>query len=503
MTIKSESPTRGSNRVSTGIAGLDDILAGGWPANHVYLVEGNPGTGKTTLALQFLLEGARGGDSVLYVTLSESKHELEGIAESHGWSLDAVPVFEYIQGEESLRPENEYSALYPSEVEFHDAMQGVLNKVEEVRPARLVFDSLSEIRLLAGSSLRYRRQILALKHFFLHRNCTVLMLDDRTSEPHDIQLQSIAHGVLMLEPLERDYGIERRRLRMAKLRGSRFREGFHDYTIETGGVHVFPRLVASESRFPQTRGVAKSNVPALDALLGGGLPRGTSTLLTGPAGSGKSSVAVHYLFAAAQRGETAALFHFDEGRNTLLTRSSQLGMDLGPFIDSGRIELHQFDPAEISPGEFTAVVRDAVEQHGARVIAIDSLNGFLNAMSGELQLLLQMHELCAYLNQRGVVTLIVLSQSGLLGSMEAPIDVSYLADNVILHRYFEVGGEVRKAISVLKKRTGYHEQTVRELRFHEAGIDLGEPITAFHGVLTALPAYTGPNSAREGPMHGR
>ncbi len=501
---KPQSQHRDQTRISSGIPGLDDILVGGWPANHVYLVEGDPGTGKTTLALQFLIEGAQRGERVLYVTLSESKIELEGVAQSHNWPLTDVPIFEYTQGEESLRPENEYSALHPAEVEFQDTMQGILKKVEEVRPARLVFDSLSEVRVLAGNSLRYRRQVLAFKHFFLNRSCTVLMLDDRTSELHDLQLQSIAHGVLFLERLERDYGVERRRLRVSKLRGSRFREGFHDYTIITGGLTVFPRLVASETRLPPGGGMAESGVPALDTLLGGGIPCGTSTLITGPVGSGKSSLATRYLFAAAQRGESAALFHFDEGQNTLLTRSAQLGMDLAPYIASGRMELRQFDPAEISPGEFASFVRDAVEKRKARAIAIDSLNGFLNAMNGEQQLLLQMHELCAFLNQQGVVTFLVLAQSGLLGThMAPPVDISYLADNVILLRYFEIAGQVRKALSVLKKRTGHHERTIRELRFREGGFEVGEPLTEFHGVLTGLPAYTGSSSALEGAIHGQ
>ena len=494
-------PLRTQPRASSGVPGLDDILIGGWPANHLYLVEGDPGTGKTTLALQFLLEGARLGDPVLYVTLSESKKELEGVAESHHWPLNGVSIFEYAPTEENLRPENEYSALHPSEVEFQDTMQGILTKVEQVRPTRLVFDSLSEVRLLARESLRYRRQVLALKHFFLNRSCTVLMLDDKTSESHDLQLQSIAHGVLLLERLARDYGVERRRLRVAKLRGARFREGFHDYTIETGGLKVFPRLVAGEHRLSSDDGMAESGLPALDALLGGGLPRGTSTLLTGPAGCGKSSLAVRYAYAAAQRGEATALYHFDEGLGTLQARSAQLGMDLASHIKAGTMEIKQFDPAELSPGEFASFVRDAVEHRRARVVVIDSLNGLLNSMAGEQQLMLQMHELCTFLNQRGVVTLLVLSQAGILGAhMASPVDISYLADNVLLLRYFESNGEVRKALSVLKKRSGVHERTIRELRIQEGKIEIGEPLTAFHGVLTGVPRYTGSSSALEGAM---
>lgn len=490
-------------RVSSGIAGLDDILLGGWPAHHLYLVEGDPGTGKTTLALQFLLDGVKRGDRVLYVTLSESRQELEGVAASHHWPLDGLTIFEYIPNEETLRPNNEYSAFHPSEVEFQDTMQNILAKAEEVRPTRLVFDSLSEIRLLARESLRYRRQVLALKHFFLNRSCTVLMLDDRTSEAHDLQLQSIAHGVLLLERLARDYGVERRRLRVSKLRGARFREGFHDYNIQTGGVTVYPRLIAGEHRSALPTGMAESGLPALDALVGGGIPRGTSTLLIGPAGSGKSSLAVRYLFAAAERGEAGALFHFDEGLGTLLTRCAQLGMDMAGHIETGTLEARQFDPAELSPGEFTMCVRSAVEKRKAQIIVIDSLNGFLNAMPGERQLLLQMHELCTYLNQQGVTTFLVLAQAGILGThMSPPVDISYLADNVLVLRYFEAMGEVRKAISVLKKRTGGHERTIRELRFDEGGIQVGEPLREFHGVLTGVPTFTGASSELEQASDG-
>lgn len=352
---------------------------------------------------------------------------------------------------------------------------------------------------------RYRRQILALKHFFLNRSCTVLMLDDRTSEAQDLHLQTIAHGVLVLQRLPRDYGVERRRLRISKLRGSCFRQGFHDYDIVTGGLVVFPRLVAGEHKGPiqHDHDTAESGLPALDALVGGGLPRGTSTLLTGPAGCGKSSLAARYVFAAAERGEHGALFQFDEGLSTMLTRSAQLGMDLEPHVNAGTVEIREFDPAEISPGEFTSFVSDAVEKRDARFVVIDSLNGFLNAMAGEQQLLLQMHELCSYLNRRGVVTLLVLAQAGILGThMAPPVDISYLADNVLLFRYFEAQGEMRKALSVLKKRSGGHERTIRELRFDDARIEVGEPLTEFHGVLTGVPTFTSASSELEGAIHG-
>ena len=500
MSVK-QPPAKTGSRVMTGISGLDQILSGGWPANHLYLIEGDPGTGKTTLALQFLLEGARCGERGLYVTLSESKLELEGVAESHHWPLDGLSIFEFTPTEESLRPENEYSAFHPSEVEFQDTMQSILQKVDEVRPTRLVFDSLSEIRLLAQDSLRYRRQILALKHFFLNRNCTVLMLDDRTSEANDLQLQSIAHGVLLLERIPRDYGIERRRLRMAKLRGSRFREGFHDYSIETGGIEVYPRLVANGHSKSAPPSFAPSGIPGLDRLWGGGIPRGTTTLLTGPAGCGKSSLAIRYAFSAAERGETSAIFAFEETLSPLLVRSEQLGMDLRPHIEAQRITIRQYDPAELSPGEFSMRVQEAVEKTNARVVIIDSLNGYMNSMPGEQQLILQMHEMCSFLNQHGVAAFLVLAQSGMLGPhMSPPVDLSYLADNVLLLRYFEASGSVRKAVSVVKKRSGKHENTIRELHFSDGDIGIGEPLNHFHGILTGVPTYSGSSSQLQGPM---
>lgn len=487
------------DRLTTGNEGLDAVLSGGLPANRLYLVEGDPGTGKTTLALQFLLEGARRGEPVLYVTLSETKEELTSVAESHGWTLDGLNLYELIPPEEILKAESQYTIFHPSEVELGDTTKAVIDEVERIQPRRIVFDSLSEMRLLARDPLRYRRQILALKQFFAGRQCTVLLLDDRTSTDGDLQVQSIAHGVVMLEQLASDYGTERRRLRVIKLRGSRYRGGFHDFNILTGGIEVYPRLVAADYKGEFTHESVSSAVPELDALLGGGLDRGTSTLIMGPAGCGKSSLAAQFIACAATRGERSAAFIFDEGVNTHLARSAGLGNDFRGDVESGLVHIKQVDPAELSPGEFAAGVRHAVERDGARVVVIDSLNGYLQAMPDERFLTVQMHELLTYLNQQGVVTMLVMAQHGFMGAnMGTPVDVSYLADTVIMLRYFEASGAVRRAISVVKKRTGFHEDTIRELRLSSKGIEVGKPLTKFHGVLTGVPTYLGGSKALAG-----
>ncbi len=489
-------------RASTGVPGLDDILTGGLPIGHLYLFEGDPGTGKTTIGLQFLMHGAAVGERVLYVTLSESKAELTEGADSHGWSLEGVEIYEFAPTEDSLRPEDQYSHFHPSEIEFQDTTQHILERIEALKPSRVVFDSLSELRLLARDSLRFRRQILALKHFFLNRGCTVLLLDDRTADGHDLQLQSIAHGVVMLERIQREYGVERRRLRVAKLRASHFREGFHDYTIETGGVEVYPRLVAGEHRSGEPEGLAESGIASLDALWFGGIPRGTSTLVVGPAGCGKSSIATTYATAAAARGERSAIFNFDETLATIYRRTSQLGADLRGYVDSGMVKITQLDPAEVSPGQFVGKVREAVEDDQATIVIIDSLNGFLNAMTGEQMLVAQMHELLTFLDQRGVVTLLVLTLSGMLGpNMSVPVDLSYLSDNVLVLRFFEAGGRLRKAISVVKKRSGRHEDTIRELTFSPEGIHIGEPLHEFRGIMTGVPTLAGPPSKLKREPH--
>lgn len=482
-------------RVKTGIPGLDDILEDGFPSNHLYLIEGDPGTGKTTLALQFLLEGVKNGEKGLYVTLSESKQELLGVAESHGWSLDQIPIYEMTPPEEELKPEAQYTVFHPAEVELADTVNQVLKQIDAVQPTRVVFDSLSELHMLARDSLRYRRQILGLKRYFSGRNCTALLLDDRTAGTEDLQLQSIAHGVVMLQNLGRDYGINRRRLEVRKLRGSRFREGYHDYVIETGGVVVFPRLIASEHKPGHDRHPVTSGVEELDRLWGGGLDSGTSTVLMGPAGCGKSTVSILYAVAAADRGQKAAIFTFDETLATLVYRAEGLGIPVQKHMEAGRLQIRQLDPAEISPGEFVHSIRQLVDD-GAKVVVIDSLNGFMNAMPGEEFLTMQIHELLSYLNQQGVLTFITLAQHGIIGTaMNAPVDISYLADSVLLFRYFEAGGEVKQALSVLKKRSGRHERTIRELSFKQGHIQVGPPLRDFEGVLTGVPRFTGTSGA--------
>jgi circadian clock protein KaiC len=485
-------------RASTGIAGLDDILRGGFTRNRLFLIEGVPGSGKTTLALQFLLEGVRAGERVLYVTLSETREELLEVADSHGWSLDKIHIRDIAPSADSLRPDQEYTMFHPSEVELGETTKIILGDVEATNPTRVVFDSLSELRLLAGNPLRYRRQILALKQFFVGRKCTVLMLDDLTSELRDLQVQSLAHGVVRLEQLNPEYGSERRRLTVPKYRGVSFRGGFHDYTIRRGGLEVFPRLVASEGPAAGAYEKLSSGIPEIDALLGGGIERGTSTLLVGAAGAGKSSLAAQFAATEAQRGGRVGMFIFDESRQTLLNRTKGLGIDLAGQTDGGRVEIQQIDPAELSPGEFAHRLRVAVEQQNVRMIVIDSLNGYLNAMPQERFLTIQLHEMLSYLGHAGVATIMVGAHQGLVGGqMISPVDASYLADAVILLRYYESRGEIHQAISVVKKRGGAHERTIREYGMRKGRITVGEPLRDFRGVLTGVPTA---EIATQGPL---
>lgn len=479
-----------------GIEGLDDILRGGFPQDCLFLVTGSPGTGKTSLAMQFLLEGVRRGERSLYVTLSESKSEIEKVAQSHGWDLSKIDILELIPSERNLSADAQLTVFNPSELELGETTEAMIAAVNQHRPQRLVLDSLSELRLIAQNALRYRRQVLALKQFFGGHSCTVLMLDDRTGGIEDDHLQSIAHGVVMLEQLANQYGAERRRLRVTKMRGVAFRGGFHDFAIRRGGLEVYPRLIASEHIAEFVERDLPSGNAQLDSLLGGGLPTGTSTLLLRPAGTGKSTVATQFAVSAATHGARAAIFIFDENIATFRSRSRKLGLPVDKLLEDHLLSIQQIDPAELSSGEFATTVRRAAEGldgtgKRAKVIVVDSLNGYLNAMPEEKFLTAQLHELLSYLGQQGVVTLLNVTQSGMVGHMSSPVDTTYLADNVILFRYFEVTGTVRRAISVVKKRNGHHEKTIRELDMSPSGILIGEPLTEFHGILTGVPVYAG------------
>jgi circadian clock protein KaiC len=500
MTLTAPSgPGLPAPRASSGIGGLDEILGGGFPADRLHLVEGAPGTGKTTLALQFLLEGARQGEPVLYVTLSETSDELWAVARSHGWRLDGIVLHELAPTEESLKLEEQYTILHPSDVEFGETIRAVLEAVERTKPSRVVLDSLSELRLLARDPLRYRRQILGLKQFFAGRRCTVLLLDD--VQPSGDGVQSISHSVVQLEQAPRGYGAERRRLRVMKLRGVSYLGGYHDFVMQTGGLTVFPRLVAAEHHEPFTPGLVSSGLQELDALLGGGLHWGTSALLMGPAGVGKSVLATQYATAAAERGQRAAIYVFDEGVPTSLARADGLGLHLREHVANGQITIQQLAPAQLSPGEFDSLVRRAVEARGARVVVIDSLNGYLNAMVDVDLVLVQLHELLSYLNARGVLTLLTVAQHGFVGDqIQSPLDVSYLADTVVLLRYFESAGRLRQAISAVKKRNGAHERTIREFRLGP-GVRVGQPLREFQGLLAGAPVYLGPEHALSDDDH--
>jgi circadian clock protein KaiC len=473
--------------VSTGIEGLDHIVCGGLPARRFYLLEGDPGSGKTTVGIQFLLEGVRLKERVLYVSLSETREELEEVASSHGWDLSTVPVFELAAGVEYLNLSEQNTLFEPSEVELAEVTRKLLLEFERIKPQRVVFDSLSEMRLLAQSALRYRRQLLALKQHFSQRGCTVIMADDRTSEPGDVQLQSLAHGVISLEQLAPLYGGERRRLRVLKMRGVNFRGGYHDFRIERGGVRVFQRLIAAEHHKDFQESILPSGSQELDALLGGGLDRGTSTLLIGPAGCGKSALAAQYALAATRRGENASIYAFDEGVGTLVVRTAGLGMPIREMMDNGRLQVQQVDPAEMSPGEMVETIRRDVTERHTRVVVLDSLNGYLASMPEEQFLVVQLHELLSYLRQRGVLTIFTVAQSGMVGQMSSPVDVSYLADTVMLLRFFEMRGELHKAVSVVKRRVGTHARDIRELLLTARGVTVGERLSQLQGVLTGVP----------------
>jgi len=479
-------------RASTGVAGLDHVLGGGIARNRLHLLEGSPGTGKTTIALQFLLAGAAVGEIGIYITLAETEEELRDGARSHGWTIGPnIEVFELVPPESALDPDQQQSLLYSSDLELGEAIKRILAAIERLKPKRVVIDSLSEIRLLAQSSLRYRRQILALKHHFAQNNSTVVLLDDLTSESTDRAVHSIAHSVIHLDQLAPVYGGERRRLRIAKCRGQSFRAGYHDFTITEGGIQLFPRLIAAEHRQQFSGKLLRSGIPELDQLLGGGLAAGSSTLVIGPAGTGKSLVLLHYVKSAIDRGERAALFVFDEELGLLFARAEAMGIDLEKMRDDGHVVVEQMDAAELSPGEFSHRVQACVDRERVTTVAIDSLNGYQAAMPEEPFIVLHLHELLQFLNRRGVATFLTIAQHGTVGEMRQTIDVTYLADTVIMLRYFEAMGRVRRAISVIKKRTGAHEDTIREFQINTSGISVGAPLKEFQGVLRGIPTYVG------------
>ena len=499
-------PDTDSHRLGTGISGLDVVLGGGLPAHRLHLIDGEPGSGKTTLALQFLLAGHEKGERCLYVTLSETADELRASATSHGWSLDGIDIFE-LSAASGQEPEEAYTIFHPAEVELQQTVGAVLEAVERIGPTRVVFDSLSEMRMLARDALRFRRQILALKQFFAGRECTVLVLDDRTGPEGDLQLQSLAHGVVALERVAVDYGTERRRLHVKKLRGARFAGGYHDFRILTGGLEVYPRVRYNSPTAVDATVPISSGSPELDVLLGGGLTRGTSTLITGAAGTGRSVLTFQFARSAITRGEKVCMFMFDERISTAMARARGLWPEADDAVFDRRLTLRQIEPTEMSPGEFANCVTRTVEEDGASIVVIDSLNGYLQAMPSERLLVVHVHELLSYLASRGVTILMTLVQRGIFG---APVDeaaeVSYLADTVVLLRYFEHAGAVRQAISVVKKRTGPHERTIRECRVQRGGLRVGEPLTAFQGVLTGVPVYEGEREplmpvARPGATH--
>ncbi|HEX7154122.1 MAG TPA: ATPase domain-containing protein [Thermoanaerobaculia bacterium] len=472
----------------TGISGLDEVLRGGLPEHQMYFIQGDPGAGKTTLSFQFLLEGVRRGEKTLYVTLSASSRDLSRVARSHGWTLDGIDIYEQFQTASGA----DTTIFRPAEIELAKTVKAILDAIDARQPDRVVIDSLAEIRLLSESALRYRKQLLTLKEFFRERRITALVLDDRSVAARDSEVQGLAEGVIVLCASAPMYGNTRRRLEVVKLRGVAFRGGFHDFTIDKGGLTVFPRLTAGEHRVSRDEGVIVSGIAEMDALVGGGLERGTTTMIMGPAGVGKSSLALQFATTAAAAGEKVAFFIFEEHITVFLKRAASLGFELPKLIESGHMRVYQIDPAEMSAGEFAHAIRTAVEKDEGSVIVIDSLNGYFNAMPEEHFLTLHLHELLSYLASAAATTILIVSQHGALGHVSSPVDVSYLADAVILLRYYETHGAFRRAISMLKKRTSIHEQSVRDYQLTASGVRVGKVLTEFRGILSGMQSMEAP-----------
>jgi circadian clock protein KaiC len=481
-------------RVPTGIPGLDEVLGGGVPQGHIYLVEGESGAGKSTIGLHFLMEGRARGERTVWITMSETERELHDTARSHGWQLEGIDILNLVVSQEVLKSEEKYSFFSPADVEFNDTTRAIVAAVERIKPARVVFDPFSDIRHLVRDTLRYRRQILALRDFFAEQGCTVFLMQEMTrGTSGDIQAEALTHGYMTLHQDSPEYGGQRRRLRVHKMRGIAFRDGYHDFAIHTGGIRVYPRLVAAEHYDDLPEELVPSGMHQLDDLLHGGVDRGSSLLIMGAAGVGKSTLATQYAAAAAKRGERVSFFIFDETLRAFRARSDKLGLDVQRHFDSGLIRVRQVDSAEFSPGQFAHLVMDAVDQDGAQLIVIDSLSGYLSAMPEERFLSTHVHELLTFLSYRNVLTVLTLAQHGVVGeNVQSPVDISYLADTVLLLRYFEAFGAVKRALSVVKKRSGPHEVLIREMQIGPPdGIKIGQPLTNFQGVLTGRPIYTG------------
>lgn len=478
--------------VSTGISGLDNVLRGGLPRGHLYLIEGDAGAGKTTLGLQFLIEGKRCGEQTLWVSLSETEAQLRGTAASHGWDLDGIVIFNPTRLESGV-PDGDYSFFSPADIELSDITKTVVDVVERVNPSRVVFDPFSDVRMLARDPLRYRRQVLQLREYFMRRQCTVLLIQERTAEGvSDPAAEGLVQGIITLYQNAPDFGRQRRRLRVLKLRGVDYRDGFHDAALVTGGMRIYPRLIAHEHALTLQREVVSTGIPTFDQMLGGGIDRGSSVLVLGPAGVGKSTLCNQFVIAEAHRGVKIAVFLFDETVRAFMARGESLDLPVGPLMESGQLLVRQIDPTEFSPGEFGHEVRRLVEDEHVKLLLIDSLNGFLNGMPDERHLSLHLHELLTYLSYQNVLTLLTMNQHGFMGEMvHAPVDISYLADVAVILRYFEAAGSVRRAASVLKRRSGAHEVDIREMSIARGGIKFGDVLTDFRGVLSGLPHYVG------------